>query len=373
MADQYLIRLPALQIRQGEQFIYSFGIDGKRLHEFTTVSRVHREDDHKLMGYQRPEVLSHIRAIRRYLESEKAILPNAIVLAFNERVRFEPAKTRTDVDYCVAGEIVIPVDEALPEDEKPAWLVDGQQRSAAIRDADLAEFPIAAVGFIAEGQEEQRSQFILVNNTKPLPKGLIHELLPDTTGHLPAAYARKQLPAQILAALNFGAPDEGRPFAGRIATPTNATGYIKDNSVLRMIENSLYDGALYQYRNAIDGSGEMEDMLLHLNYFWTVVQVTFPEAWNLPPTKSRLTHGVGIQALGYLMDSLTDGIRARDLAAVGIEPALQSLRNECAWTSGSWIFAPDDARRWNGLQNTPSDVRTLSNFVVRTVRRRTTT
>ena len=51
---------------------------------------------------------------------------------------------------------------------------------------------MAAVGFIAKDEAEQRSQFILVNNTKPLPKGLIHELLPDSTGHLPPAYARKQ-------------------------------------------------------------------------------------------------------------------------------------------------------------------------------------
>ena len=102
------------------------------------------------------------------------------------------------MDYVTAGELVIPVDESLPDDQKPAWLVDGQQRSAAIRDADLAEFAVAAVGFIAHGEAEQRSQFILVNNTKPLPKGLIHELLPDTEGHLPTAYARKQLPrAQV--------------------------------------------------------------------------------------------------------------------------------------------------------------------------------
>ena len=78
------------------------------------------------------------------------------------------------------GELIIPVDETLPDADKPALLVDGQQRAAAIRDADVAEFPVAAVAFIASGADEQRSQFILVNNTKPLPKGLIHELLPDT-------------------------------------------------------------------------------------------------------------------------------------------------------------------------------------------------
>ena len=76
MADRYELRLPALRIRQGPQFIYTFGVDGKRIHDFATVSRVHR-DDITLQGYQRPEVLSHIKAIRRYLESDGAMLPNA--------------------------------------------------------------------------------------------------------------------------------------------------------------------------------------------------------------------------------------------------------------------------------------------------------
>jgi DGQHR domain-containing protein len=367
MADQYLIKLPALRIRQGNQFIYTFGVDGKRIHEFATVSRVHR-DDQKLHGYQRPEVLSHIRAIRRYLESDGAMLPNAIVLAFDERVAFEPIRRKSTVDYCTVGELIIPVDESLADDEKPAWLVDGQQRSAAIRDADLAEFPVAAVGFIATGEAEQRSQFILVNNTKPLPKGLIHELLPDTAGHLPTAYARKQLPARILTRLNFGERGLGRPFAGRIATPTMAEGYIKDNSVLRMIENSLYDGALYQYRDPEDGSGDVDQILLHLNYFWTVVEVTFKDAWQLPPTKSRLTHGAGIQALGYVMDALTDGTPAAELPGLDLEAAVARLREHCAWTEGNWDFAADQVRRWNGIQNTPNDIRLLTGYLLRAVR-----
>ena len=123
---------------------------------------------------------------------------------------------------------------------------------------------------------------------KPLPKGLIHELLPDTEGHLPTAYARKQLPAQVLGRLNYGERLLGEPFAGRIATPTMADGYIKDNSVLKMIENSLYEGALYQYRDPIDGSGDVDQMLLHLNFFWTVVAVDLPRglgvaARQVPP------------------------------------------------------------------------------------------
>lgn len=367
MADRYDMRLPALRIRQGAQFIYAFGVDGKRIHDFATVSRVHR-DAATLQGYQRPEVLSHIRAIRRYLESDGAMLPNAVVVAFDDRVTFEPSTDTSSVEYVVAGELVIPIDESLPEDQKPAWLVDGQQRSAAIRDADVAEFGVAAVGFIAHGQAEQRSQFILVNNTKPLPKGLIYELLPDTTGHLPTAYARKQLPAEVLARLNFGTRTAGAPFAGRISSPTMANGYIRDNSVLKMIENSLYDGALYQYRDPEDGSGDIDEMVLHLNYFWTIVQLTFPDAWELPPTKSRLTHGAGIQAMGYVMDSLTDGVPTSELGGAKLEATIAGLREHCAWTTGVWDFGIDQARRWNGIQNTPNDVKLLTSHLLRALR-----
>ncbi len=369
MADRYNLRLPALQIRQGQHHIYCFGVDGKRLHDFATVSRVHR-DETALHGYQRPEVLSHIRAIRRYLESDGAMLPNALVLAFDDRVQFKPARRASAVDYSVAGELIIPVDESLDDSDKAAWLVDGQQRSAAIRDADLAEFPVAAVGFIATSQAEQRSQFILVNNTRPLPKGLIHELLPETVGHLPPKYARRQLPALLMTRLNNDSKsflDDDSPFQGLISTPTAPDGYIKDNSVLKMIESSLYEGALYQYRDPMDGWGDVEKMLLHLKQYWALVRAIFPDAWSLPPRKSRLTHGVGIQALGYVMDSLTEGVAAADLPELDLAQPLSRLKPVCAWTAGSWEFGPNDHRRWNGLQNTPNDVRLLTNYLLRTV------
>lgn len=366
MADRYEIKVPALEVRQGDRRIYCFAVDGKHLLDFTAVSRVKRSDDGGLHGYQRPEVMNHIRAIRRYIESPEAMLPNAVVLAFDERVRFVAARKRSPVDYSVMGELVIPVDEALEDADKPALLVDGQQRIAAIRDADVAEFPVAAVAFIAAGTEEQRSQFILVNNTKPLPKGLIHELLPDATGHLPPKYARRQLPAQVMVRLNH---DSDSPFRGAIATPTSPEGYIKDNSVLKMIENSLYDGALYQYRDPEDGSGDIEQMVLHLKIFWSLVESTWPIEWKLIPRKSRLTHGVGIQSLGYVMDSLTEGLTADALPNARLDMHLSRLCEVTAWCDGTWNLGRDDQRRWNGLQNTPNDIKLLTNVFLRTIRR----
>jgi DGQHR domain-containing protein len=361
MADRYEIRVPAIEVRQGERKIYCFGVDGKRLLDFTAVSRVRRSGDGGLAGYQRPEVLSHIRAIRRYIESPEALLPNAVVLAFDSRVRFETKRRRSTVGYSIMGELIIPVDETIEDADKPALLVDGQQRVAAIRDADVAEFPVAAVAFIASDAEEQRSQFILVNNTKPLPKGLIHELLPEASGYLPPKYARRRLPAQLMTRLNL---DGDSPFSGAVATPTSPDGYIKDNSVLRMIENSLYDGALYQYRDPSDGSGDIEQMLIHLKVFWSLVEATWPIEWKLIPRKSRLTHGVGIQALGYVMDALTEGSDADALPGIGLDHQLSALSEVTAWSYGTWNLGPDDQRRWNGLQNTPNDVKLLTNVLL---------
>lgn len=359
------LRLPAIEILQGAHTIYSFAVDGKEIDSFTTVSRVHRDTENELGGYQRPEVMSHIRAIRRYLESPGAMLPNAIVVAFDARVRFDPHRRKQHVPYARHGDLIVPIDPELDESDRPAWLVDGQQRSAAIRDADVEAFPVAAVGFIAHNEDEQREQFILVNSTKPLPSGLIHELLPSTTAELPPKYAKKRLPAYLMIRLNT---DSDSPFVRRIRTATGAGGNIKDNSVLKMIENSLYEGALYQYRDPATGQGDLEQMILHLKLYWAVVAATFHDAWQLPPTKSRLTHGVGIESMGFVMDALTEGTLAVELPGLDLDKSLLELLPVTAWTSGTWELGGDDERRWNRLQNTPNDIRLLTNYLLRTIR-----
>jgi DGQHR domain-containing protein len=354
------LRLPALRVCQGEKSIFLFGVDGKLLPTFAAISRIHR-DELQLMGYQRPEVTSHVRAIRRYLESDGALLPNAIVLAFDDRVRFEESPSTSASDYSVPGTLVIPQDPDGEDDEKTAWVVDGQQRTAAIRDADVDTFPVGVVGFVATGAKEQRSQFILVNSTKPLPKGLIHELLPETTGKLPDTYARRKLPAYLIGRLNT---ESDSPFRGAIATPTMKDGYITDNSVLRMIEHSIYEGALYQYRDPASGDADEEQMLLHLKVVWSLVEATWREEWKLPPRKSRLTHGAGIQAMGYVLDTLTGDVAAPELLGLELDRALRPLRAVCAWTSGTWDFGPDDVRKWNQIQNTPNDRQVLTRYLL---------
>jgi DGQHR domain-containing protein len=79
---------------------------------------------------------------------------------------------------------------------KPGFIVDGQQRSAAVRDAEVESVPLCVVAFVAASEEEQREQFVLVNSAKPLPKALIYELLPSMSDGASLEQRRIQREAQ---------------------------------------------------------------------------------------------------------------------------------------------------------------------------------
>ena len=356
------LRLPALAVRQTpSRSLFAFAIDGKRLDSIADVQRIKRNPSESIIGYQRPEVISHISEIRRYLESDNAMLPNAIVVAFDSRVRFEPLN-ETQVDpRGQLGFVDIPSASAESE-SKPGWIVDGQQRVAALRDADISSFQVVVIGFITDSVEEQREQFILVNSTKPLPKGLIYELLPTTDVELPTNLHRKRLPATILERLNV---DPESPLYRTIQTPTTPGGFVRDNSILRMLENSLNDGALLQFTHSKNGTVEIDRMLDLLSAFWHAVIDVFPDAWNKPPTKSRLTHGAGIVTMGHLMDAIVDRFRHAGFPKrEDFRGDLLPLKDFCSWTSGYWDFGPGMQRKWNDVQNTSKDLQLVANYLL---------
>jgi len=370
MADRYQLRFPALEIRQSEgTTLYAFAADGKQVPLFAAVSRVGRDSAASITGYQRPEVVAHIAAIRQYLESGQPMIPNSIVIAFDGRVKFVPTRAKSPTVYSRPGTLVIPVDERHTDAEKPGWIVDGQQRTAAIREARIDEFPICVTAFVTANEDDQRAQFILVNSTKPLPKGLIYELLPSTSAALPVGLQRKRFPSYLLDRLNY---DDDSPLQGLIRTPTTADGIIKDNSVLRMLENSLYDGVLYYYRDPESGEGDIDSMLHVLKEYWMAVKATFPDAWGLPPRRSRLMHGVGIVSLGFVMDAIADeNLPAQTPDTDDFQGALAEIAPFCRWTGGYWLLGRDELRRWNDFQNTPRDISVLTDLLLDEYRRAT--
>jgi DGQHR domain-containing protein len=367
------LRLPAIEVTQSrKRKLYSFAVDGKLVHDFATISRVSRQQDGHLTGYQRPEMLSHIEEIRNYIESQSPMIPNAVILAFDKRVRFEPAAGAPASNYSRIGTLVIPLDKSLADEHKPGFIVDGQQRLAAIREADISKFPICVTAFITDDLKQQMEQFILVNSTKPLSKALIYELIPKTEAQLPSALYRRKLPALLLERLNL---DVASPLRGMIHTTTNPQGHIKDNSILKMLEHSLSDGALHRFRHSGSLEGDTASMLKLLHNYWHAVSTVFHAAWDLPPKKSRLMHGVGIVSMGLLMDSITDrilqaGEASRIPTREQYEADLSPLRNLCHWTAGTWTFGPQLRRKWNELQNTPKDITLLADWLLEEYQRR---
>ena len=352
------LKIPAIEFRQNGNRLYTFIINGKKIPLFASIARIKRGEHHELAGYQRPQVISHIGEIRRYLESPNSMIPNAIVIAFDERVKFtRVSTTNSDGGF---GHVEIPIDSDVHDADKVGWIVDGQQRISAIQDADLESFPMCVVGFVAEDERAQREHFIRVNSAKPLPKDLIDELIPETDALLDTGKERRKFPLFLRNRLN---QDASSPFFGKIKTPTMPGGYIASSSILRMLDNSLSNGVLFRHRRiAFD---DVQTMLQILFNYWTAVSSLFPEAWKMPPVKSRLTHGAGIISLGLIMDAICDRLAETPVPTVDhFSTEITKIAPVCAWIAGEWDFGGGVRRKWNDLQNVPHDIELLAQHLL---------
>ena len=106
------------------------------------------------------------------------------------------------------------------ENHSPGWIVDGQQRFTALSELRGRDFEVLVSGFLCETEEELQKQFILVNNTRPLPKALVYELLPKV-GDLPPRMSGRSQAALVTEALNYRA---GSSLKGMIKQQTNPKG-----------------------------------------------------------------------------------------------------------------------------------------------------
>ncbi len=308
------------------------------------IERIGRDADGRLSGFQRPQIASHIREIRDYLADPDSMLPNAIVLAFDHGVTVDDA-----------GTLIVDTSKG-----PPGWVVDGQQRLCAALGLEGRDFEFVVSAFICPEPAELNRQFILINNTRPLAKPLIYELLPGVQG-LPHRLSDRTGAAVLVEALNYGSESSLR---GQINQQTNPAGVLKDTLVQRMLMNSLQHGALREFP---DNAALLDTGLSMVSDFFAAVQHVFRADWEGHASKSsRLVHGVGLIAMGYVMDEVA--IRFAATTREQFEVGLRPLLGRTHWTSGEWEFG-DERRPWNSLQNTKSDYRLLAHHLVRMIRR----
>lgn len=339
----------ALRANQSKQHdVFTFTASVGEILKIAKIDRAGRDEHGNLKGFQRPQVARHIHEIRDYLEREDAVLPNSVVLAFVQGV---------SVSNVGNGIVNVEVDV---QDDPVGYVVDGQQRLAALADSERLEFEVFVSAMVCKSYEELQRQFILINNSKPLPKELIYELLPQVEA-LPERLSSRAFAAKLTDLLNHGETS----LQNQIKQHTNPDGVISSNAIQKVIMNSRTNGAL---RDIIVTGGTEEDCVALVSEFYAAVKDTFPDAWfGCTPKNSRLIHSAGIVALGYVMETAAAlyGVKTR----AGFRDILELLEGHTAWTEGVWMFGEDDHRPWNRVQNTSSDIRLLSDYLVGIIRR----
>jgi DGQHR domain-containing protein len=358
----------ALRIAQTDQApLYMFTLTSSEILQIADISRVSRDDLGELIGYQRPEVRQHIQEITDYLDSEEPLFPNPIIIALPSTVRFICSRGPNVSDgIASSGTLEIPLPTG--NTQRPGWIVDGQQRAYALAAAKRQDFPVPVNAFIADSVDVQRDQFLRINNTKPLPRGLVTELLPKISSPLPPRLSVRKLPSALCDLLN--ASDES-PLQGMIRRPSagkaeRKSAVITDTSLIQALLESLTtpSGCLFPYRNLSSGETDSAGIWSALVLYWNAVKDTFPDAWGKPPEQSRLMHGAGIRAMGRLMDRIMASIDARQSGArEQVDADLAIVAPHCHWTEGRWDGL---GLRWNEVQNVPRHIHELSSFLMRT-------
>ena len=346
--------------------LYLFALTAEEILQLADISRIARDEGGRLIGYQRPEVKRHVQEIVDYLNGDSVLFPNSIIIALLPKVRFVGSRgPKVNDGLASAGVLEIP----LPQDgePKPGWIVDGQQRALALSRTKHPGFPVPVSAFVATSIELQRDQFLRINNTRPLPRGLVTELLPAVGTSLPPRMAARKLPSAICDLLST---EKDSPFQGLVrrasSTPEQRRrAVVTDTSLINVIQESLTStaGCLFPYRNLATGETDVDAIWSLLVAYWSAVRDVFPQAWGKPAAQSRLMHGVGIRGMGKLMDKIMNGINPRERGA------RQRAREEllivaplCRWTEGRWEAL---GLEWNELENVPKHIRALSNLLIR--------
>ena len=356
----------ALHARQGDKDLYSFFMPGRDITRLADIIRVSRDESDALKGFQRKEIRNHVRSIVQYLNQMNVLFPNAITLAFSPEVHFTQSRGPTPPGLAAkaqAGLLSIPVRE---EGERVGWIVDGQQRSLALAESKNSALAVPVVAFISSNLQLNREQFILMNKARPLPGRLINELLPETGDILlPKDLASRRIPSELC---NYLAREKQSPFHGLIRrvsdSSKSSTAVVIDTAIVKMIRNSINSplGALAPYKSAGDQKADLQAMFQILCNYWSAVKAVFPDAWGLPPTKSRLMHSAGIEAMGILMDKVLARHTGKRDVKEAVKADLTKLAPHCAWTAGEWEVLN---LQWNEIQNNPKHIRALSDVLVR--------
>lgn len=358
------LAIRAIRTHQANVPVYAFFVPGSRILELASISRLEKGSE-GLDGFQRAPVQKHIASMVDYLSKKDVLFPNAILLAMSPRVRFKKSRGPTPPDLVGDGDAGWLEFPTTTGERRLAWVVDGQQRSMALERAAASELSVPVIAFASDDLQLHREQFVLVNKAKPLSRRFVDELLPEIdASKLPSDMLPRRIPSALVTRLD---EDVSSPFVGMIkrsTSPRDPSRVVNDGALTRAIMRQINQplGALASFRSLDGDSTDPNGMFESLVDYWSQVRRVFPEAWGLPPERSRLMHSAGIEAMSALMDYLYPRLAgARDVVQ-SVADALKTIEPYCAWTHGRW---GDLGCAWNEVEHTTKFVRRLTEQLVR--------
>jgi DGQHR domain-containing protein len=359
---------PAVRaIHDSGREIFAFPIEGNDILKIASVSKFSRMDDGEIQGFQRGEAKQHITQIAEYVGQIDSMIPNAIVIAFNENeVVFEQSSEGEH------GFLKVPYD---PDSEHvPGLIVDGQQRTMGIKKAiedeksTVKRFPMMVCAFLESDLTVQQKHFILLNQSKNLPSTLIDELLPGA-GLIGTKWDARRFSSQLIMKLE---DQEDCPFYQLIKTQGRTGGKITRNSLLNPYKRMFSDERSFIGKYIENGMfiGDLDELVEEIKTYWIAVQETFNEAWDPDLKKSRIMHGTALYALAQLQDVIKNN-SPLPLTLEEYKKGLSKIQPYCHWTEedGDWLSIhllgnqPDEP--WNFFENTEKDKKLLTGYLVR--------
>jgi len=257
------IKVKANRISHSGGEFFTFILNTEQLLKIAYVSVDERE-----RGVQRPLSEKRCKDVAKYIDREDSVFANNIILNLSKESYFE-----------MLGEDVI---LNILDEEKSAWVVDGQHRLFGFEFTDK-KYEMLCSAFINLDVEKEAEIFVTINKEqKGISTSVIYDLIPLTKNADFKAIRAQSLVKQ------FNEDDES-PWYQQIRMLGVGKGLITQATFAKNIEKLVEpNGGAFAIYNETDQYGILK------NYF-IAFKATFPEAWG--NNKHILTKSVGVSAM----------------------------------------------------------------------------
>lgn len=343
----------ALEIKQNSQgyHLYVFVADGKEIAKQLGVRKMEwHKGKFKAEGFQRSLDKNRVSEIATYL-SKNAILPNALVVAFEEgTLEFAPLPGQEEDSSAKFGHLTVKGklvnkdagQEALPENERIGYVLDGQHRLKGIESSTLSEgsFPIIISAFYQVDARFQLGQFYALNQTVRISSALLALIRRELGLQLSAREAYKKAVSVVCEILQNkpGSPFEPEKYVGTpiYKGPLNIT--VVESMVERAIKNTSLKWKWNQNANLIPVT-DLEYIGQALYVYWKGISELFLNDWGKKPKDQRLFCAIGLYTMIQFFDKVMENIDINSAHAV------QEVKNK---------LAPIKDIPWGKMQAIPS-------------------